>query len=67
MENLERERGAIKAFSRELFDSVIAEFKKGLKNVRFKEKSFKANWWSKLKCFFEKPRNQSIPTIHFST
>ena len=42
MDTLERERGAKKAFSSELFDSIIAESKKGLENGQFKEKNQKA-------------------------
>ena len=38
----QREReSAKKAFSSELFDSIIAEFKEGLENVQFNEKNEK--------------------------
>ena len=73
MENLKRERGAIKAFSNELFNSIIeaskedgkCSEKKILKTL--KKKRQKPNWWSKWKRFFEKPCNTSITIIHFST
>ena len=42
MDTLERERGVKKAFSSELFDSIIAESKKGLENGQFKEKKSKS-------------------------
>ena len=60
-----KQRGAKKAFSSELFNSIIAEFKEGLENVQFKEKKTlmqkrkKPNWWSKSKRFFEKPRTEA--------
>ena len=69
----ERERGALKAFSSELFDSIIEESKedgkcsekKKLKPLKQKRK--KPSWSSKSKRFFEKPCNKSITIIHFST
>ena len=64
METLESE-ALKKAFSSELFDYIIAEFKEGLGNAQFKETNQKTlkqerqkpNWWSKSKRFFEKPYN----------
>ena len=58
METLERERGAKKAFSSEVIDSIIAELKE---NIQFKEKNQKSlkqkrkkpNWWSKSKRFLD--------------
>ena len=63
---MEKERpshkwGAKKAFSSEVFDSIIAEFKEGLKNAHckeknkktFKQKGKKPNWRSKSNRFLE--------------
>ena len=64
METLERERdSAKKAFSSELFDSIIAEFKEGLENVQFNEKN-KKNFKSKKK---ETKLVVKVVIMHFST
>ena len=61
--NLEREReSAKKAFSSELFDSIIAEFKEGLENVQFNEKN--KNFKAKKK---ETKLVVKVVMMHFST
>ena len=57
-----RERGAKKAFSSELFDSIIAEFKEGLENVQFNEKN--KNFKAKKK---ETKLVVKVVMMHFST
>ena len=53
---------AKKAFSSELFDSIIAEFKEGLENVQFNEKN--KNFKAKKK---ETKLVVKVVIMHFST
>ena len=53
---------AKKAFSSELFDSIIAEFKEGLENVQFNEKN--KNFKAKKK---ETKLVVKVVMMHFST